>query len=261
MTLLIHELERTETRVLGALRCIDASTGAALAGPLQVSARQPAFAATAAGSTSSTAHGLRRTSRRVRSASGCAGAGLGRADSDAAGSGRRLPAAHRYAGPAARPAAGERRKAGSLFSPVDAMFPAASRRWAPTGRCCAWRAGNRQRRRAGRRAAARYQRRRTLGRGMTDWRGEALVAVPGVPVTTWSDEPRRRRDRDRRATRGVLRSRLRHAHASPRCAPDARRSRPAPEPREPEAQRAALPRRHRLTRGRPLALSFPLALP
>ena len=28
-----------------------------------------------------------------------------------------------------------------------------------------------------------------LARGMTDWRGEALVAVPGVPVTTWSDDP------------------------------------------------------------------------
>ena len=38
MTLVIHELERTDTRVLGALRCIDASTGAALAGPLQVQA-------------------------------------------------------------------------------------------------------------------------------------------------------------------------------------------------------------------------------
>ncbi len=28
-----------------------------------------------------------------------------------------------------------------------------------------------------------------LARGMTDWRGEALVPVPGVPVTTWSDDP------------------------------------------------------------------------
>lgn len=27
-----------------------------------------------------------------------------------------------------------------------------------------------------------------LGRGMTDARGEALVAVPGIPVTTWDDE-------------------------------------------------------------------------
>ena len=29
----------------------------------------------------------------------------------------------------------------------------------------------------------------TLAQGLSDWRGEALVAVPGVPVTTWSDEP------------------------------------------------------------------------
>ena len=28
-----------------------------------------------------------------------------------------------------------------------------------------------------------------VARGVTDWRGEALVAVPGVPVTTWSDDP------------------------------------------------------------------------
>ncbi len=28
-----------------------------------------------------------------------------------------------------------------------------------------------------------------VARGLTDWRGEALVAVPGVPVTTWSDLP------------------------------------------------------------------------
>lgn len=29
----------------------------------------------------------------------------------------------------------------------------------------------------------------TLAQGLSDWRGEALVAVPGVPVTTWSDAP------------------------------------------------------------------------
>jgi len=28
-----------------------------------------------------------------------------------------------------------------------------------------------------------------LARGLTDWRGEALVPVAGVPVTTWSTEP------------------------------------------------------------------------
>jgi hypothetical protein len=30
---------------------------------------------------------------------------------------------------------------------------------------------------------------RVLARGLTDWRGEALVPVGGVPVTTWSSEP------------------------------------------------------------------------
>ncbi len=30
---------------------------------------------------------------------------------------------------------------------------------------------------------------KVLARGMSDWRGESQVAVPGVPVTTWSDEP------------------------------------------------------------------------
>ena len=28
-----------------------------------------------------------------------------------------------------------------------------------------------------------------VARGLTDWRGEALVAVPGIAVTTWSDDP------------------------------------------------------------------------
>ena len=28
-----------------------------------------------------------------------------------------------------------------------------------------------------------------LARGLTDWRGEALVPVAGVPITTWSTEP------------------------------------------------------------------------
>jgi hypothetical protein len=30
---------------------------------------------------------------------------------------------------------------------------------------------------------------RVLARGLTDWRGEGLVPVAGVPVTTWSTEP------------------------------------------------------------------------
>ena len=28
-----------------------------------------------------------------------------------------------------------------------------------------------------------------VARGLSDWRGEALVPVPGVPLTTWSDDP------------------------------------------------------------------------
>lgn len=30
---------------------------------------------------------------------------------------------------------------------------------------------------------------KVVARGVTDWRGEALVAVPGIPVTTWSSDP------------------------------------------------------------------------
>lgn len=29
----------------------------------------------------------------------------------------------------------------------------------------------------------------TIARGLTDWRGEALVPVVGIPITTWSDDP------------------------------------------------------------------------
>ena len=38
MTLVIRALEYTDTRILGALRCVDASTGGALTGSLQVHA-------------------------------------------------------------------------------------------------------------------------------------------------------------------------------------------------------------------------------
>ena len=52
-----------------------------------------------------------------------------------------------------------------------------------------------------------------LARGLTDWRGEAFVPVAGVPITTWSTEPGAVVvTRDPRVARVLLRRRHGHAH-------------------------------------------------
>jgi hypothetical protein len=191
VTLVIRELERTEARVLGALRCVDATTGAPANAPLQVTVAQARV-------------------RRNRSGlfvvvsaddlAGHEGAFQSPPDTPALGSvaltariedpsGRYLPRLAALALPR-DPAPANAAEVDSLFRPIDVpLFPASV---APLG--ANW---------SVLRVTARdgvsgdalggalvivSSAAGTLARGLTDWRGEALVPVPGVPVTTWSED-------------------------------------------------------------------------
>ena len=188
----IHELERTEARALAALRCIDATTGVAIDTPLEVDV----------------AHSTVRRNRSgwyvIASAAALPGHDLSfetpLANPPVGGvrlravvrdpSGRYLPRSAsitlpRDADPAhaALPA--------SLFQPIDLALYCASAaatgiNWALLRVSVSSAAGGDA---LGGALLRVLQDGQVLARGMTDWRGEALVAVAGVPVTTWSDDP------------------------------------------------------------------------
>lgn len=195
MTLLIHELERTESRVLGALRCVDASTGAGIDTPLRVqvpgarlrrnrsglyvidviaqaealAAHEGAFAAPPAlpvvGSVAFTA--------TIEDPSG-----------------RYLPRLATLALPR-DPLPANAAQAGSLFRAIEVpMFPASV---APLGANWAVLRVSVRDGASGDALGGVLLRVRSGGQvlalGLSDWRGEALVPVPGVPVTTWSEDP------------------------------------------------------------------------
>ena len=192
MTGQLRELERLERRVLAALRCIDATTLAPIDDPLivtapgarlirnrsglyvvrswtRLAAHEDAFeqppAAPPIGSESLAVDvrdpGGRYLSRRVAIA---------------------LP---RDPDPALAS------QAGSLFRPVDvAMYASArapvSANWVELRVTVRETASGDALGGALLRVVADG---RVLARGLTDWRGEALVPVAGVPVTTWSADP------------------------------------------------------------------------
>lgn len=269
MTLVIHELERTDTRVLGALRCIDASTGAALAGPLQVQApgtrirRNRSGLYIVAGTDVLAAHESEFEAPPGAPAPGSVE--LTATLQDPAGV--YLPRTATLALPR-DPLPANAAQAGSLFQPMQiAMFPASvatlGANWsvlrvsvretvsgdALGGALLLVTSGA-----------------DTLGRGMTDWRGEALVAVPGVPVTTWSEEPDAVVVSEIAAQLEVVfdpASGLRTSQPEVRAgrAPQAL---PLVNPDALAAQRAALPHASlavQLAAGRSQTVSFPLALP
>jgi len=105
-----------------------------------------------------------------------------------------------------------------------------------------------------------------LGRALTDWRGEALLPVLGVPVTTWSDDPHA-------VVVTELTAQLEWvfdpATGTRTAIADVRAGRapavlPLVDPDALEAQRATLPHGAQavtLAAGRSQALSLPLALP
>ena len=107
---------------------------------------------------------------------------------------------------------------------------------------------------------------RIVARGLSDWRGEAFVAVPGLPVTTWSDDPDAVVVSEIAAQLDLV---FDPAAGTRVAAALVREGRPPAvlprvDPEAIEAARAALPHASRavtLASGRAQALSFPLALP
>jgi hypothetical protein len=188
----IHELERTETRALAALRCVDATTRVAIDAPLDVAV-------------------ARSTVRRNRSGLYVIASAAALPGHDAAfqappteppvGSVSlravlRDPSGHYLSRSASitlprdpDPALGA--LPASLFQPIDVALYCSSA--AATGvnwsvlRVSVSRANTGEA--LGSVLLRVLQGGQVLARGMTDWRGEALVPVAGVPVTTWSDDP------------------------------------------------------------------------
>jgi hypothetical protein len=180
------ELERVESRVLGALRFVDAVTGIAISSPFTVAApgvrllrnrsglyvihKAPGFEAYLASFAMPPA----------TPAVGSVGIELTVGDP----SGRYLPRAATLALPRdPSPSA-----TASLFQPVDIpLFPAPSARiafnWAVLRVTVTAANGDR----LGGALLRVLRNGGVLARGLSDWRGEALVPVAGVPVTTFGD--------------------------------------------------------------------------
>lgn len=192
MTLRLRELERVERRVLGALRCVDASTGAPIERPLHVQAAGVRLLRNASGLVVIDGPALLPEHAAAFAAPPAAPALasialLVEVDDPAA---EYLPRRATVRLPR-DPDPANAGNADSLFRPVELpLYPAPAAR---TG-------SNWSLLRVSVREAASGD---ALGgalllvsvgavvraRGLSDWRGEALVAVPGVPVTTWSDDP------------------------------------------------------------------------
>lgn len=191
MTLVIDELERTETRVLGALRCVDATTRTPIEPLLQVTVagarvrRNRSGLYVIVGADALAAHEaaflappalppLRSVALQARVVDPL---------------GRYLP---RLAGIAlprdANPA--NLGTANSLFRAIELpLYPATA---APTGANWALLRVSVTHTASGDALGGVLLRvlqgTTVLARALSDWRGEALVAVPGVPVTTWSED-------------------------------------------------------------------------
>jgi hypothetical protein len=192
MTAGLRELERVERRVLGAVRCVDATTLSSIDDPLHISAPGARFVRNRSGLyvigswTRLAAHQEPFDQPPPAPAVGTETLPIDVRDP----SGRYL--ARRVAIALPRdPDPARASEPGSLFRAVDVpMYPSAS---APLS------ANWVELRVAVRDAASGdglggallrvVADGRVLARGLTDWRGEALVPVAGVPVTTWSTEP------------------------------------------------------------------------
>ena len=187
------ELERVEARVLGALAVVDATTGARVVDGLDV---QPAAGARLQRNRSGlwvivhvdalAAHESVFDSPPTAPPIGKVALNVRIDDTQ----GRYLPRLASVALPR-DPAPSDDPPAGSLFVPVAlALYPSPAARsganWA-TLRVTATEAGSGDA--LGGALLSVSVGADVVARGLTDWRGEALVAVPGVPVTTWSDDP------------------------------------------------------------------------
>jgi hypothetical protein len=265
-----RERERVERRVLGALRCVDASTGAALAQSLRV---EPPVNATVRPNRSGllVVHGWAPLAAHAAAfeapppgAPGSAGV-LELALHDP--SGQYL--ARRVRLPLPRDADPARaHEVDALFQPLRVpMYRAPS-----AGLSLQWAAL-----RVSLAALAtgdalggvllRVVRDGTvLARGLSDWRGEALVPVVGIPVTTWSTEPGAVVVNEIAATLEAIADPARTvrtplARVRAGLAPSPL---PLADPAAIESARAGLPQASApvmLAAGRPLHLSLGIALP
>lgn len=187
-----REFERVEDRVLGALRFVDATTGVPVADPLVLEGdgvvvlRNRSGLYVIRGWDRLAAHSAAFESPPAEPPVGSIPLDLVVHDRSGRYHSRRLSVALPR-----DPRPDHATEAGSLFVPVDVtMFPSPL---APLG-------ANWVVLRASVRAAVGgdalggallrvVSNGDVLARGLTDWRGEALVPVPGVPVTTWSTDP------------------------------------------------------------------------
>lgn len=191
MTLAIRELERTEWRALGALRLVDATTRAPIARGMRVHAPGATLVRNRSGLyvirhwNVLTAH--ERQFPNPPAAPALASQSLQLHVSDPAGD--YLPVAAQIRLPRnSDPAQAE--AVDSLFQPAEvALYPSAS---APVGINWAVLRVSLTDAVSGDALGGALLRVQSNGniiaRGLTDWRGEALVPVVGVPVTTFSDD-------------------------------------------------------------------------
>lgn len=184
----LHEHERLEWRVLGALRPVDGTTGMALRGTLEASGIGARIARNRSG-----LYVIHEWSRLATHAAAFAAPPA----LPAPGSeqleitlrdpgGRYLPRLATIALPRDPQAAG----ADSLFVAVDIpLYPSAAAalgtNWAAVRASITVNADGAALGGALLRVVAGGV---VIARGMSDWRGEALVPVVGVPITTWSED-------------------------------------------------------------------------
>ena len=184
--------ERVEGRVLGALRCVDATTRVPITEPLIVSAPDARLSRNHSGLyvirswSRLAAHEAVFDAPPAAPATGSETLLLDVRDPAARYLSRRVAVAlPRDPNPA------NAEQAGSLFRAIEVpMYPAAS---APLSANWVDLRATVRETASGDGLGAVLLRVVTpsgvLARGMTDWRGEGLVAVAGVPITTWSTEP------------------------------------------------------------------------
>ncbi|HET7863603.1 MAG TPA: hypothetical protein VFL86_04290 [Burkholderiaceae bacterium] len=195
MTLLIRELERTESRVLGALRCVDASTGAGIETPLQVQVAGARIRRNRSGlyvlvqADTPALLALHEAAFDAPPALPAVGSVAFTASIEDP-SGRYLPRLATLALPR-DPLPANAALPGSLFRAIDIpMYPAGV---APLGANWAVLRVSVRDGASGDALGGALLRVRSGGQvlalGLSDWRGEALVPVPGVPATTWSEDP------------------------------------------------------------------------
>lgn len=196
MTLAIHVLEATDDRVLGALRCVDAATGAAIGGLLSarvadgtagvVLRRNRRGLWVVVRHTALAAHEVAFDAPPALPALGSVALDLVLIDP----AGTYLPRRVRVALPR-DPDPANRDQPDSLFRPQEVpMYPSPAA--APAPNWSVLRIALRHDPSGDALGGALLRVRdgaTVLARALTDWRGEALVAVPGVPVTTWGDGP------------------------------------------------------------------------